>query len=122
MLFIDTLVERQIREAQQLGEFDNLPGAGKPLSLDDDSHVPESLRLSYRILKMSGFLPVELQLRQEAITLQELIDQAVDEETLTRYRKKLEQLKLKLTNAGLSTQFLDSPTYGAKISATLLKP
>ena len=27
----ESLVERQIREAQERGEFENLPGAGKPL-------------------------------------------------------------------------------------------
>jgi hypothetical protein len=28
---LESLVEKQIREAQEQGEFDNLPGAGKPL-------------------------------------------------------------------------------------------
>ena len=32
MSFHESWVEKQIREAQERGEFDNLPGAGKPLS------------------------------------------------------------------------------------------
>ncbi|MDI5568641.1 DUF1992 domain-containing protein, partial [Salmonella enterica subsp. enterica serovar Kentucky] len=40
-----------IIEAQRKGEFDNLPGRGEPLILDDDSHVPAELRAGYRLLK-----------------------------------------------------------------------
>jgi hypothetical protein len=32
----EPLVERLIREARERGEFDDLPGAGRPLDLDDD--------------------------------------------------------------------------------------
>jgi len=39
------------------GDFDGLPGAGRPLVLDDDPLVPEDLRLAYRILKNAGFVP-----------------------------------------------------------------
>jgi len=36
----ETWVERQIREAQERGEFDNLPGAGKPIpGLDADDEL-----------------------------------------------------------------------------------
>lgn len=37
---LEHLIERRICEAQQRGEFDDLPGAGAPLELDDDSLVP----------------------------------------------------------------------------------
>ena len=36
MAFHESWVDKQIREAQERGEFDNLPGAGKPLSGLDD--------------------------------------------------------------------------------------
>ncbi|HEY7527996.1 MAG TPA: DnaJ family domain-containing protein, partial [Candidatus Deferrimicrobiaceae bacterium] len=62
------LAESKIREAMERGEFDRLPGAGKPLSLDDDSMVPHELRVAYRILKNAGCLPPELELRKEIIT------------------------------------------------------
>jgi hypothetical protein len=57
---IMSLVDLRIAEATAKGEFDNLPGAGKPLELDDDSHVPEEERAAYRLLKNSGFVPPEL--------------------------------------------------------------
>ena len=54
------LVERKIAEAIARGEFDNLPGAGKPLDLDDDPLVPEELRVANRILRNAGFVPPEM--------------------------------------------------------------
>ena len=39
MDFLNKLVEERIQKAQEEGVFDNLPGKGKPLQLDDDSCV-----------------------------------------------------------------------------------
>ena len=38
---IQSIAERRIAEAQDRGDFDNLPGMGRPLQLEDDSAVPE---------------------------------------------------------------------------------
>ena len=59
-LGLDALVERRIQAAIAHGEFDNLPGAGRPLDLDDDRLVPEELRVAYRLLKNAGYVPPEL--------------------------------------------------------------
>ena len=49
------LAERKIEEAIERGDFDDLPGAGRPLDLDDlDPMLPEELRMAYRILKNAG--------------------------------------------------------------------
>jgi Domain of unknown function (DUF1992) len=46
------LAERKIEVAIERGEFDDLPGAGQPLDLDDiDPMLPEELRMAWRILK-----------------------------------------------------------------------
>lgn len=79
------IAEDKIREAIRDGVFDRLPGAGKPLVLDDDSSVPEDLRASYRLLKNAGVLPEEMQLRKDMITLEEMLRYCRDEEE----RKKL---------------------------------
>ena len=64
---LEFIAEQKIAEAIANGDFDDLPGAGKPLELDDDSLVPEELRLAYRILKNAGFVPPEvLSLKDEA--------------------------------------------------------
>lgn len=58
---LDFIAERRIAEAIANGDFDDLPGSGKPLELDDDSLLPEELRLAYRILKNAGFVPPEIE-------------------------------------------------------------
>jgi hypothetical protein len=55
------LAERKVEEAIARGEFDDLPGAGRPLELDDlDPLIPEELRLAHRILKNAGFSPTDV--------------------------------------------------------------
>ena len=51
------IAEQKIREAQERGEFDNLPGRGRPLELDDDAGVPDDMRMAYKILKNAGVVP-----------------------------------------------------------------
>lgn len=62
---LDAIAERRILEAQARGEFNDLPGTGAPLPLDDDPLVPEELRAAYRVLKNAGYLPPELDVHRE---------------------------------------------------------
>jgi hypothetical protein len=57
----ETLIEQRIREATARGEFDDLPGAGEPMQLDDDLLVPEEVRVAHRLLKNAGYVPPEAQ-------------------------------------------------------------
>jgi hypothetical protein len=57
---LDFIAERRIAEAIENGELDDLPGAGRPLALDDDALVPEDLRVANRILKNAGIAPPEV--------------------------------------------------------------
>jgi hypothetical protein len=62
----ETWVERQIREATERGEFDNLPGAGKPIADLDQPHdelwwVRQKLRREHL-----SYLPPTIALRKEA--------------------------------------------------------
>ncbi|PIJ49123.1 hypothetical protein BL250_14330 [Erwinia sp. OLTSP20] len=107
MWFIDRLAEQHIIDAQRKGEFDDLPGAGRPLELDDDSQVPETLRVAYRILKNAGFLPPELQMQKEAVELSTLL-RTLDpaDQAYAGSLRRLRLLELKLQQAGLNTDFL----------------
>lgn len=107
MELIDEWAERRIIDAQQKGELDNLSGSGKPLQLDDDSLVPLDLRAGYRLLRNGGYLPVELQDRQEALTVAELLSQ-IDKQhdNYQNLHKRLALLELRLRQAGFSTDFL----------------
>ena len=73
MFILDAIAEERIARARDAGEFDDLPGAGKPLELDDDALVPEELRVAYRILKNAGFVPPEVEALKEATSLERLI-------------------------------------------------
>ena len=61
MLAFELIAERKIAEAAAHGEFDNLPGAGRPLELDEDPLVPEEQRMAHRILRNAGFKPPEVE-------------------------------------------------------------
>jgi hypothetical protein len=61
MLTLELIAERKIAEAAAKGEFDDLPGAGKPLDLDEDALVPEDQRMANRILRNAGFAPREVE-------------------------------------------------------------
>ena len=53
----DHWLDKIIREARERGEFDDLPGAGRPLSLDDHPLEDPDWRLANRVLKNAGFAP-----------------------------------------------------------------
>jgi hypothetical protein len=75
----DAIIEAKIAEAQRAGVFDDLPGAGKPLDLDDDRLVPEDVRMAYRILRNAGFVPAEIEERKEAADLRKLVAATTDD-------------------------------------------
>lgn len=92
----EKIAEQRIQEAMERGEFDNLPGAGKPLVLEDDSHLPADLRIAYKILKNADCLPPELELRKEIRTTEELLLGIQDTQEKYRQMKKLNYLIMKL--------------------------
>lgn len=114
MLLIDQWVEKYIKDAQEKGDFDNLPGSGKPINLDDDSAVPEDLRVAYRILKNAGFLPPLLQDRKEAIGLDHLLQTLnCDDPQFAVAEKRLKVLQLRLQQEGMNIDFLHGQYKGA---------
>ena len=93
----DTIAERKIAEAIGRGELDDLPGAGRPLELDDDAHVPEDLRMAYRILKNAGFVPPEVEALNQIAELERIISREdVDTSAQARAVKKLALLRTRL--------------------------
>jgi len=93
---LERLAEERIREAIERGEFDNLPGSGKPLKLEDDRHIADDLRLAYKILKNANCLPPELELKKEIIAAEELLGSLTDEGEKYRQLKKINYLIMKL--------------------------
>lgn len=50
-------IERMLEEARERGDFDHLPGAGKPLDLRENPFIRPEWRTAYRLLAGSGFAP-----------------------------------------------------------------
>jgi hypothetical protein len=93
---IERIAEQRIREALERGEFDNLRGMGHPLNLDDDADVPSELRAAYRILKNSGFVPPEIELRRDIANVEQLLTQALTPADRDNANRRLEFLLVKL--------------------------
>ena len=111
------LAEQRIEEAMRDGAFDNLPGAGKPLSLDDDSMVPEESRVAYRILKNAGFIPPELEDHKEIADLRHLLATVTDEGERTRAHARLALLESMLDAKGRGSALRREPGYRARLLA-----
>lgn len=107
MWLLDQWAERHIRDAQNKGDFDNLPGSGEPLELEDDSYIAPELRAGYRLLKNAGCLPPELEQRREAVELVDLLKGIrQDDPRHKELSRRLALIELKLRQAGMSTEFL----------------
>jgi len=76
---LQRLAEQRILEAQRNGEFDDLPGKGKPLALEDLSAVPDDLRMAYHVLKNANVLPPEAELMKDIHILEDLLKHVEDE-------------------------------------------
>ena len=94
------IVERKIQEALERGEFDNLPGRGKPLLLEEDSHIPEELRVAYKILKNADCLPPELEAKKEIRQMEDLLADIPDEKERYKLIKKFNYMIMKLNMMG----------------------
>jgi hypothetical protein len=91
-------VDEKIKEAIARGEFDNLPGKGKPLDLDGYFATPEHLRMGYSILKSADIIPEEMELLREI----EGLKKSLDSSTTPMENKVLrQQLSEKLTNLNM---------------------
>ena len=93
---LERVAEKRINEAIQRGEFDNLPGSGEPLNLEDDRQIPDDLRLAYKVLRNADCLPPELELKKEIRTAEELLGSLNDESAKYRQIKKINYLIMKL--------------------------
>ncbi|AND38611.1 MULTISPECIES: DnaJ family domain-containing protein [Cytobacillus] len=98
MDFFSILSEDRIKKAYKDGEFDNLPGYGKPLPFDDLSSVPENLRMAYRIMKNAGFTDEENQMKKEMLTIEDLIKQCEDQEEKKALQKKLNEKMIRFNS------------------------
>jgi len=116
MDIFNKIAERRILEAIQNGEFDNLEGMGNPFTFEDETFIPDDLRMAYRILKNAGCVPPEIELRNEIINLSALINTLDDDKERL---KKLRELNFKILRFNIMRKrpinLEDFPQYEGKI-------
>ena len=107
----EKIVEERIRKAQLKGDFDNLPGTGKPLELTDDHHIPQELRLVYKILKNADCVPPEIELAGEIRKTEDLLSGVEDSARKYRILKKLNLMIMKLNTMRNSKVEFEMPQH-----------
>lgn len=122
MQSFDAIAERRIREAQDRGEFDNLPGSGAPLELDDDLLVPEDLRVAYRLLKNAGFIPPELAPHCEIRNLEQLLRAADTDGERSQLLARINFLLTRTSAGQRRGQLQVEADYFESIAARLSRP
>ncbi len=116
MISFHKIVEKRIKDAQKKGDFDDLPGSGEPIKIEDDSHVPEDLRLVYKILKNANCVPPEIQLRKDIRRMEDMLEGIKDEKEKYRQIKKINFLIMQLNMTKQASPLLeDSEIYYDKI-------
>ncbi|MDP2847005.1 MAG: DUF1992 domain-containing protein [Humidesulfovibrio sp.] len=108
LAFIERIAEERIRTAQENGEFDDLPGRGKPLDLNDDAHVPPELKMAWRVLKNAGCLPPELEAQREINSAIELLSAMTDEAERYRQMQRLNLMITRLNESRRRPVFLEA--------------
>lgn len=103
MDIFDLIAEQRIAEAVARGDLDNLPGAGRPIELDDDPLVPLELRVAYRMLRNAGYVPEEVRLFAEIRSAEQLLAQALDHEQRAAASARLQVLLARLGTSRVLT-------------------
>lgn len=114
----ESLVDRKIREAQEQGEFDDLPGKGRPLDLGEHPYADPSLGPAFRMLKNAGVVPAFLQERHEIVdavdAARRRLDRTGDEMAFTRAAEEL-NARIRVFNHQLPAA---GAVYGVPLSST----
>ncbi len=122
MFEFERIVEQRILDAIGRGELDDLPGAEKPLNLDDDALVPPEMRLAFRVLKNAGYVPEEVRLRREISDLEAIMRDPPGDPAQRRALKRLALLRTRLAGRrGRETALDVEAAYREKILDALSK-
>ncbi|QDP98381.1 DUF1992 domain-containing protein [Microlunatus elymi] len=89
----ESMQDRLIREAQERGEFDNLPGYGKPLPNLTGHGARDWVTQWVQREDLSGVLPPELALRKEA---EKIVDTVSELRTEQEVRDVVEELNRRI--------------------------
>ncbi|GLZ39763.1 DUF1992 domain-containing protein [Actinokineospora sp. NBRC 105648] len=124
---VESWVESQIRAAADRGEFDNLPGTGKPLTNlhpDNETWLADYLRKEG--LSAEALLPEALRLRKEAERLPEAVRTAPTEQqvrdTVADLNTRIEKWMRSGTDTHFQVRFVDEQSIVDHWHTTRVRP
>ncbi|MEV0269132.1 MAG: DUF1992 domain-containing protein [Hamadaea sp.] len=93
----ESRIDRQIREAQERGDFDDLPGTGKPLP-GAGEHYDEDWWLKSMVARenLGGLAPTSLKIRKAA---EDILDEAVKKNSEQTVRQMVADLNDRIAQA-----------------------
>ncbi|NRD78114.1 DUF1992 domain-containing protein [Bacillus sp. BRMEA1] len=119
------LSEDRIKKAYEKGEFEQLPGFGKPMKIEDLSGVPEELRMAYKLLKNAGYSEDECLIRREMMTIEDLMKKCEDpiekEDLKRKWNEKLLRFNQLMSKRGVQTNSSIFKNYGDKVQSKFKK-
>jgi hypothetical protein len=93
----DDEIARHLREALASGELAGTAGFGKPFPEDAGwNATPQALRMPFKILKDSGFVPPEVELLRQRATLRASLSECAGEPERTVLRRQLSEMEQKI--------------------------
>jgi hypothetical protein len=92
----ERVAENRIAEAFEEGEFEDLPGKGRPLDLTAYFNTPSEDRMAFSILKNAGVIPSEVQLMSEVEELERRLQNCNSQAEAHRLREQLQAQRVKL--------------------------
>jgi hypothetical protein len=110
------IAEQRIAQAMKEKDLTDSEWKNKPLPLHDDPFVPEDLKMAYKLLKNSGYLPPEIEERKEVERLEDLIVSTEDEHERVKQMKKLSFLLMKVdAKRNFSSNIANQQDYYRKV-------
>jgi len=94
---LDKIVEEMIKKAQARGEFDNLPGRGKPIDLTEYFEMPEDVRVAQTMLKNAGMTSREVDLLKEIAGLRQILARVVNENKKQEIQKQIREKQIEFS-------------------------
>jgi hypothetical protein len=95
----EKLAHNRIEEAIAAGEFDDLPGHGQPLNLDEYFALSPTERAGAALLKNANVLPPEMELLKNVAVLEAAYEQASDPAEKTRLSGAIQEKRVAFTMA-----------------------
>lgn len=95
----EKLAQNRIEEAIASGEFDDLPGRGQPLPLDEYFSLPPSERAGASLLKSANVLPPEMELLKSIAALEASHARCADPTAKSRLFTEMQEKRVAFTMA-----------------------